>query len=174
MEKGGSPEQMTGITVKAIEYGELGDYKDKIRALEYNVLDTSRNQRNEGSSLERKEVIHHMAEDMKGPGKYDLVLVAEKNDKVVGFIYIGKDGSSATVQEFWVSTANGSQRPIISELIDSAAHRLQNDPTHQYPKLHVIAVTPSQDFGVVCSEPDRARSLVIQEEGEGSGTVENV
>jgi len=162
-----------GITVEAIELGELIEHADKIRRLNYNVLDTSKNQRQEGSIAQRREVIKEVRGEMKHSADHDLVLVAKNSaDEIVGFLSIEKDGSSARAREMWVGVANGSQKSIIAHLIDSALHHLQSGPK-QYAKLHIHPVSASSDFGVVCAEPERGRQLVIEHSEGSSESMEN-
>ncbi len=117
--------------------------------------------KNEGSFAERKEVIHHVGQEMQGLGEHILNLVAEENGNVVGYISIEKRDGVARIKEMWVRPSEEPRVRVIAKLIDSALHELHSGPT-QYWQLHIAPVSPIKGFSLACAEPGRARQLVIE------------
>ena len=167
-----------GITAERITLKEYNEYVPQIRALHYNVLDTSKNQMHgEGSLESRKHVLNEVHQGLLGLTDTDVLFVAKQNNKVVGFIAIKKQDESsgrvARVKEMWVSKAEQSQKPVIGQLLDRALHEVQNGEFKDYPRLHINAPNASHDFEVVCANPERGRHLVVEHERDKHGS-ENI
>jgi hypothetical protein len=161
-----------GAGIKVMELGDFIKYQDKVRKLQNNVLNTTLNQKNQGSPLQRRQGATQARNLIKEAGDNDLVLISEnEKGEVDGFLSIRKEDGVASVEQFWVGPAEYGQSSIIEKLIDEALFQLHNGPK-QYDKLHMRAISPSGDFKHVCAETERARQLVIKKADNDSGEAQ--
>lgn len=131
-------EQMPGLKVERVDLAEFVKHESQIRQLRYNVKgEANDNIHEKNTAIERREKLKPMRQELRNSAEHEAIYLAkDKNDKVVGFMYIELDpnGHHARLKEAWSSVPEASQLEMIQKFLDTAKKDLPDD---RYPHLDV-------------------------------------
>ncbi len=147
-------EQMPGMKIERVELGEFIAHESQIKQLRFNVLGgEDENVHKKVTSTERRQELKPMRQELRKSSEHEAIYLAkDKNDKIVGFMFIELDpnGRHAHIKEMWSSKPEGSQGELIRRLLDAAKGDLPDD---RYPHLDVEASVTAKHFKHLAANP---------------------
>ncbi|MDO8576084.1 MAG: hypothetical protein Q7R90_02095 [bacterium] len=168
LEKLDGKEKMPGVKVERVERAEFLKRESQIRQLRYNVQSPSNDNIYEKKTpAERRQSLKPVREELRHDAEHEAIYLAtDKNDKVIGFMYIelNPNGHKARLKEAWSSVPEASQVEMIEKFLDRAKEDLPDD---RYPHLDVedseltkhfrnLAGNPSYSFVRIRNTPSSA------------------
>ena len=147
-------EKMPGMKVERVDLAEFLAHESQIRQLRYNVQSpANENIYEKSTASERKEALSPIRQELRGDAEHEAIYLAkDKNDKVVGFMYIelNPNGHQARLKEAWSSVPEASQLEMIQKFLDAAKVDLPDD---RYTHLDVEGSALTKHFKQLAGNP---------------------
>ena len=154
LEKLDGKEKMPGGKVERVERAEFLKRESQIRQLRYNVQSPANDNIYEKKTpTERRQSLKPVREELRHDAEHEAIYLAtDKNDKVIGFMYIelNPNGHKARLKEAWSSVPETSQVEMIEKFLDRAKADLPDD---RYPHLDVEDSELSKHFKHLAGNP---------------------
>src|SRR3989344_1506837 len=154
LEKLDGKEKMPGVKVERVERAEFLKRESQIRQLRYNVQSPANDNIYEKKTpTERRQSLKPVREELRHDAEHEAIYLAtDKNDKVIGFMYIelNPNGHKARLKEAWSSVPEASQIEMIEKFLDRAKEDL---PDERYPHLDVEDSELSKHFRHLAGNP---------------------
>ena len=155
LEKIDGAEKMPGVKVERIERAEFLKHESQIRQLRFNVQSPANdNIYEKRTPTQRRESLKPVRQELKNDPEHEAIYLAkDKNDKVIGFMYIELDpnGHHARLKEAWSSVPEASQVEMIRRFLDKAKEDLPDD---RYPHLDVEGSELTKHFRHLAGNPN--------------------
>ncbi len=172
MEMPQSAEPMPGIKVERIGLAEFVKHKSQIEKLRFNLLgEEDDSVHDKIKPTTRREELKPIREELRDSVEHEAIYLAkDKNDKVIGFMYIElkPDGREARLKDYWSSIPEVSQEDMIRKFLDKASEL----PDEGYPHLDVETSVMAKHFKHLATNPKyhflRIKDAPIVEEDSDS------